>query len=137
MGLIYLDSCVLIYAVERDPVFGDRIIEALNSDAADEFAISSLVKLECLVKPLEAGNLALQRYYEAAFETLVLLPMTDEVYVNAAQLRAKFNLRTPDALHLSCAQFHQCRSLWTNDDRMLKSGHGLVTDIVQSQESAR
>jgi len=132
--LIYLDSCILIYAIESDPIFGRRVIEALDSNDSIEFAISSLVKLECLVKPFGSANLALQRYYEAAFDTLLLLPMTDEIYVSAAQLRARFNVRTPDALHLSCAQHHRCSSLWTNDNRMVEAGHGLAFNIVKDQD---
>lgn len=50
MGLIYLDSCLLIYAIERDPNFGQQIRDALTQETENEFAISPLVKLECLVK---------------------------------------------------------------------------------------
>jgi len=79
VGVIYLDSCLLIYAIEHDPVFGERVIKAIDTDEDGEFAISPLVKLECLVKPLELGNTALKQYYEAAFETLEILPMTKNV----------------------------------------------------------
>ncbi len=44
-----------------------------------------------------------------------------KVYFNAALLRAKFRLKTPDTLHPSCAQFHRCASLWNNNDQMLKT----------------
>lgn len=129
MGLIYLDSCLLIYAIEQDPVFGERVVMAIDSQTSTEFAVSPLVKLECLVKPLGAGNVALKQYYEAAFETLTTLPMPEEVYLSAALLRARFRLKTPDALHLSCAQFHRCASLWTNDHQFSEAGHGLAVNI--------
>jgi len=129
MGLIYLDSCLLIYAIEQDPVFGERVVAAIDSQNATEFAISPLVKLECLVKPMEDGNTALEKFYKAAFETLTTLAMPEDVYLAGAQLRARFGMKTPDALHLSCAQFHRCNSLWTNDNRLIKAGHGLVANI--------
>ena len=48
----------------------------------------------------------------------------------AAQLRARFNLRTPDALHLACAQANGCEALWTNDDRLVSASHGLAINVL-------
>lgn len=130
MGLIYVDACLWIYAIERDPVYGDRVLSALQADADSRFATSPLVKLECLVKPLRTGNLVLQRHYEAALAQCEHIPMNEATFLQAAQLRARFNLRTPDALHLACAQMHGCDALWTNDDRLLQAGHGLARNLV-------
>ncbi len=136
MGLIYLDACLLIYAIERDPVFGKRTLAALASRPAGAFAISPLTKLECLVKSLKNGDLVLQQYYEAALEQLVQLPMTEPVFLQAAQLRARFGLKTPDALHLACAQHHGCEALWTNDERLAMAGHGLACDVLKKMDLA-
>lgn len=95
-----------------------------------EFAISPLVKLECLVKPLRSGDLVLQRRYEAALAALSLLAMDEPVFVAAAHLRARFGLRTPDALHLACAQHHECTALWTNDDRLAQASRGLAKSVT-------
>lgn len=131
MGLIYLDTCVLIYLVERHPVHAPRIEAAI--DAVDsQFAISPLVKLECLVQPIRQGDLVRQRIYEGAFGQLQVLPMDESVYGNAAHLRARFNLRTPDALHLACAQERGCTALWTNDDRLAAASHGLAANLLDS-----
>ena len=130
MGLIYLDACVLIYAVERSPLYGERVLQALDHEAASGFAISSLVKLECLVRPLKDGDFVLQRRYEDAFAQLELLALPDSVYIEAAQLRSRFALRTPDALHLACAQHHGCAALWTNDGRLAQASHGLAQNVV-------
>ncbi len=61
MGLTSLDSRVLIYAIEQDPVFSERVVKAIDSQTSTGFAVSPLVKLECLVKPLEMGYVALRR----------------------------------------------------------------------------
>ncbi len=129
MGLIYLDSCVLIYLVENHPMWSLQIQNKMAQEAADSFAISPLVKLECLVKPLQTGDLVLQKRYELVFIELSLLQLGDDVFLQAAQLRARFGLKTPDALHLACAQANECRSLWTNDDRLLQASHGLACSI--------
>jgi len=82
--LIYLDSCLLIYAIEKDAVFGHKVIDAIDSAEDEEFAISPLVKLECLVEPLETGNTGLKKYYEAAFDNLSTIEINEEVYLDAS-----------------------------------------------------
>jgi hypothetical protein len=129
MGLIYLDSCLLIYCIENDPIWAPRVTAAMSGEPADGFGISPLVKLECLIKPLRTADLGLQGRYEAGLRQFAPLPMPEIVYLKAAQLRASFGLRTPDALHLACAQHHGCRSIWTNDDRLARAGHGLARQI--------
>lgn len=131
MGLIYLDSCILIYLIENHPTWSQKVQSNMASESPDAFAISPLVKLECLVKPMQAGDLALKKRNETAFAELALLPMTDEVFLHTAQLRSRFGLKTPDALHLACTQVHECRSLWTNDDRLAQASHGLASALTE------
>jgi len=47
MGVAYLDSGLLIYAIEPDPEFGARTIAALAGAAPARLAISPMAKLEC------------------------------------------------------------------------------------------
>lgn len=131
MGLIYLDACLLIYAMENHPVWFKPVCEALASQPEQTFAISPLVKMECLVKPLRQGDVALQRRYEAGMAQFTQLALTEAVFLQAATLRARFNLKTPDALHLACAQHHGCAALWTNDDRLALAAHGLARNILR------
>lgn len=58
--------------------------------------------------------------------------MAEPVYLAAAQLRARFNLRTPGALHLACAQAHGGDALWTNDDRLAAASHGVAVYVLTS-----
>ena len=131
MGLIYLDSCLIIYAVEQNPQWGPAIDAAMAKVPPEGFAISGLTQMECLVKPVRDANTTLQRQYERLFGTYHQLATPDEVFLMAAQLRARFGLKTPDALHLACAQFHGCEALWTNDDRLAQAGHGLAVNILR------
>ncbi|MCE2690609.1 MAG: type II toxin-antitoxin system VapC family toxin [Rubrivivax sp.] len=129
MGVIYLDSCLLVYVIEDDPAFGPNTQQRLTraADAEDAvLAISPLVRLECLVGPMKSGDRALRLRYERALSLLRLLDMPPAVYDGAAELRARYGLRTPDALHLACAQHHGCQALWTNDDRLARASHGLA-----------
>ena len=131
MGLIYLDACLLIYAIEEHPVWVNDVRAALKNEPDARFAISPLIKMECLVKPLKTGDIAMQRRYEAGLNEFVQLPISETVFLQAAMLRARFGLKTPDALHLACAQHHGCTALWTNDDRLAQAGHGLAKNILK------
>ncbi len=130
MGLIYLDTCLLIYAFERHPAHGERVRRALAAEPAERFAISPLVQFECLVAPMRDGNVELLRYYEEGLAHFVQLPMSAEVFMHGAQLRARFGLKTPDALHLAAAQHHGCDALWTNDNRLAQAARGLAVDVL-------
>lgn len=131
MGLIYLDSRLVIYAIENHPALASRLLKAMSGHPPEGFATSSLVRLECLVGPMRTEDLGLQRRYEAGLNELVQLALPESVYVSAARLRARFNLKTPDALHLACAQHHGCMALWTNDDRLAQAGHGLAVNVLR------
>lgn len=132
MGLIYLDTCLLIYAFERHPVFAEAVLSRLEQVAPERLAISPLVKFECLVAPMRDGNLVLQRYYEQGLEQFVQLPMPEQVFLQGAQLRARFGLKTPDALHLAAAQHHGCEALWTHDQRLAAASHGLAVNVLDA-----
>lgn len=129
MGLIYLDSCLMIYLVERHPAWSGAVRAALEGEPEATFGVSPLVKLECLTGAMAAGDLPLEHAYEALFERLVTLGMPEPVYLDAARLRARFGLRTPDALHLACAQRHRCEALWTNDHRLATAAGGLARTL--------
>ena len=131
MGLIYLDACLVIYLTERHPRWGEPVAVAIAQIEEARFGISPLVKCECLVGPMKRGDLVLERVYSQLFDQFALLPMPDPVYLHAARLRAHFGLRTPDALHLACAQHHNCDALWTNDDRLAQASHGLAHNVLR------
>jgi predicted nucleic acid-binding protein len=130
VGLIYLDSCLLIYLLEDHPEFAASARAAVAGAGPARLAISPLVQHECLVGPLRRGDPVLQSAYESFFQRFLRLPMTEQVFAQAAHLRARFGLKTPDALHLACAQQHRCDALWTNDERLAQAAHGLAVNLL-------
>lgn len=81
--------------------------------------------------PLRNKNKVLIRKFEDWFETITVLSFDKKVFQNAAQLRADFpSLKTPDALHISTALFHDCDEFWTNDNRLDKIAPPLVKNIL-------
>jgi uncharacterized protein len=131
VGLIYLDACLLIYLTERHARWHGPVANAMARAGEARFGISPLVKCECLVGPIRRGDPVLERAYCEMFELFTSLAMPEPVYLQAAQLRARFALRTPDALHLACAQHHRCEALWTNDDRLVLASHGLARNVLK------
>ena len=131
MGLIYLDACLLIYLSERHARWGGLVADAMAGAGDARFGISPLVKCECLVGPIKRGDPVLERAYTELFEVFTSLAMPEPVFLQAAQLGGRFTLRTPNALHLSCAQYHRCEALWTNDDRLTQASHGLARNILK------
>jgi predicted nucleic acid-binding protein len=131
VGLIYLDACLLIYLTEQHARWGGPVADAMVRAQDARFGISPLVKCECLVGPIKRGDAVLRRAYMNLFDRFTLLEMPEPVYLQAAELRGRFGVRTPDALHLACAQHHGCAALWTNDDRMAQVSHGLAANILR------
>lgn len=131
--LVYLDACMVIYFVEAHPQFGQAITQALESAQAKQkqIAISPLVEMECLVVPLREHNAPLVRRYEIFLEQYICLDMPDEVYRQAAGLRAHYNLKTPDALHLATAKHYGCTEFWTNDGRLHRAAGDIVVNLLE------
>jgi uncharacterized protein len=129
VGLIYLDSCLVIYAVEEKKEWSERSRAAIAAMREHGFAVSPLVKLECLVGPFKHRDQDLESRFLAVFASFETLEISETVYFRASELRARFGLKTPDALHLACAQHHRCEALWTNDNRLDKASRGLARNI--------
>lgn len=116
--LVYLDSSIVIYLVERHPVYAAQIEGALAETGKAVLATSPLVRLESLVKPGLDGRSDIVDLYEQFFKVTRQLSINDETFDRALQLRVDHRLKTPDALHLATAQQHGCDLFWTNDNRL-------------------
>ena len=79
---------------------------------------SELVLLELLVAPLKKGVQDTADEIELAllhFPNLQLAPVTRAVLVHAAEMRARYGLRTPDAIMLATAVESGATLAITND----------------------
>ena len=58
MARVYLDSCLVILAVESPDASGKPVLERLYPESGDtpEIVVSDLTKLECLVAPIREDN---------------------------------------------------------------------------------
>ena len=127
--LLYLDTCIVIYLVEEHQVYCP-VIETVLADTTADLCFSPLVELECLVLPLRQNHTLLLDKYRRFFAVNKRLGIPHEVFLEAAALRARHGLRTPDALHTATASHHGCDILWTNDDRLSKVAGGMVINVL-------
>ena len=79
---------------------------------------SALTVTEVLVHPLRLGRADLADQYRAILlgdSALRLVHLDAEVAIRAAELRARYNLRTPDAVQLASALVAGAEAFLTND----------------------
>lgn len=129
--MIYLDSCIVIYLVERHPEYYSYLDRIFRDNAREVFATSSLVALECLVGPYKRDDEALEEKFEKFFAATSYLQLNDAIYLMAAGRRARYSIKTPDALHLSTAEFYECTEFWTNDNRLEKASPIVKNVLVE------
>jgi uncharacterized protein len=131
MSLIYLDACIIIYIVERHPVYSPHIEALINKLNDSEFCCSPLARMECLVMPLRTKDSQLISFYDDFFAEQRMLSMPTVVFDAAANLRSEYKfLKTPDALHLATAIHYNCDEFWTNDERLNKIAPSLVKKVL-------
>jgi uncharacterized protein len=122
MARLYLDSNIVIRLIE-EPAPGPGALSdhlAALGGGPGVHVVSDLVRMECLVKPLRADDVALVAMYEAYFGStdVDLVPLTRAVCSRAAAIRAKWRYRTADALHLAAAVEAGCGLFATADKRL-------------------
>ncbi len=118
-GTVYVDAMVVIYTVERYPNYWP-LLEPLWLAAkarALEVLSSELTIMEVLVKPLKTKDAAMISAFEQSLTgtDMRLLPITQSILRDAAQLRATTKLRTPDAIHAATGKQIGCSLFVTND----------------------
>lgn len=134
MRRVYLDACVAVYYVERQPVLFPRVAAALFPATGDSPIpiYSDLTRLECRVLPLRRQDQALLARYDAFFalRDCERVPLDAAVFDLATELRAQHGLKTPDALHLAAAIHGGCDELWTRDLRLARAASERIAMVV-------
>ena len=116
---IYIDTVVAIYSVEWNPNYYSLLEPLWLKFQAGELEIisSELILMETLVLPLRNGDRFLVNAYEQLLlsEAMQLIPITQSILRQAANLRATTRLKTPDAIHAATALSINCNQFITND----------------------
>ena len=118
--VLAVETAPFIYFVEKNTTYVDRmraIFQHVNEGTIQ--VITSVITLtEVLVRPIQVGNQHYQQEYEEMLlntEHIVTRSINPDIARQAAQMRATYHLRTPDALQIATAVQTDCQAFLTND----------------------
>lgn len=126
----YLDTAPIVYTVETSPLFAQRVDTVLARLGVIPIT-SEMARLECRVKPMRDGNLTLLQDFDYYFNNTIaeIVPLTRDVVDKATEIRAQFNFKTPDSLHLAAAVVSNCDVFLTNDHRLSRFT-GIAIEVI-------
>lgn len=121
ISLAAFDTAPVIYFVEANPQYDALVTEIFQRvDDGEIVGLTSVITLcEVLVHPIRNQNNTLKQRY---LDILQNSPNFFTKFINssiaetAAELRAKYSLRTPDALQIATALDNGCDAFLCNDN---------------------
>jgi predicted nucleic acid-binding protein len=126
----YVDAAPVIYLVRQVAPFWTPL-QARLSVPGVVLVSSELTHLECLVLPLRNRDARLVADFDTFFASRVteLVQFLPAVFRRAAEIRAQYNFKTPDALHLAATVEGACTGFLTNDAQLTRFP-GLTVEVV-------
>lgn len=120
---VFLDTAPLIYFIEGNSAYQENLekLFELNDEKYFQFLTSTLTLVEVLVKPLKDGETKIVEQYKTILtnsEGIDIFDITIPISVKAAEIRAKYNIRTPDSLQVATAIECKADYFLTNDLRL-------------------
>jgi predicted nucleic acid-binding protein len=136
-AVLGLDTNVFIYQFEAHPRYLPLTRELLSGVEHGKWtAVTSvLTVMELTVRPWQMDRPGVAREYEALlvhFPHLTLADVTRDVARRAAQLRARYRLRSADALQAATALLHEATVFVTNDRELARLAS--VMDVIVLEE---
>lgn len=117
---VLIDTSVWIYHFGEHEQFGaqaTKVIELIEAGRVSGVG-SELSLLELAVKPLQLGRQDVADEIEllvSRFPNFELIPVTREILLTAAALRARYHLKTPDAILVATGLQAGATAAVTND----------------------
>ena len=114
---VLVDTAPFIYLLEDNAQFADKFVGMFEAAARGELriALSSITLAEVLTGPMKAGQLALAKRFERALLQYEVHPVSPPIAILAAQLRAQYRLKLPDAIQLATGLEVQASVFVTHD----------------------
>ena len=121
---VFLDTTPIIYYIEgKQPIY-ESVLKSIfieNSKGNILFATSALTLLELLVQPLRVKRFDLVEKYKSiltTFSNLKIMDLDPETSLIATNLRADYNLKTPDAIRIASSIISGSDLFLTNDKQL-------------------
>jgi predicted nucleic acid-binding protein len=117
---LFVETAPLIYFVERNSTYLARMRPIIQMiDEGTIAGLSSVVTLlEVLTQPIKTGDRVIEEAYRdilLSSRNFTLIPINVPVAERASELRARYNLKTPDAIQIAAALYSGCNAVLTND----------------------
>ena len=120
---LMIDTAPFIYFIEEHQKFLPAVQPIFSKIDDFEFdAFTSIITLiEVLVYPMREDDKSLEnKYREILLNNANLFVATIDFAIaeKAAEIRANYNIKTPDAIQLACGIINQCDTFFTNDEQL-------------------
>ena len=124
--LLFLDTAPVIYHVEANPAYQPLTDQVFQNIQAGTLSVvtSSITLSECLVHPYRRGDAALAQKFRdvIAGGANTRYVGVDAVAEQAAEIRARYNLKLADSFQLAAAIAAGCDAFLTNDTALKRVG---------------
>lgn len=118
---LFLDSAPVIYFVEEHPQYFSLVREVFEQLRNTPLmgVVSPITLAECLVQPYRLGQNELQQDFIELMtdtENIEFVAINNPTMaIEAAKIRARYNLQLPDAFQITVALTAGCEAFLTND----------------------
>ncbi len=102
---VVVDTAPFIYILESNAQFSPLFVGLFEAAERSELTItlSTLALAEVLTGPYKMGHTVLAKQYEKALNAFNVQAVSPAIASLAAQLRAQYRLKLPDAIHIATA----------------------------------
>jgi len=120
---LYIEPAPFIYYIEENPTFIKRIDAVMDYIQNNSLSVvtSVLTLTEVLIHPLRKKQSKIAQEYREILtnsQNILLTPVNNNIAEKAADLRAQYSIRTPDALHIATAIESVSDAVLTNDSQL-------------------
>ena len=133
---VMVDTAPFIYVLESHPQFADQFVGLFEAAAIGDLviALSTITLAEVLTGPFKAGQTALAKRYEKTLSLYRVVPVSAPIAALAAQLRAQYRLKLPDAIQLATSLDISAAAFVTHDrDFSRVTGVEILTNDKSAQ----
>ena len=127
---VCIDTAPFIYYIEKHGLYKkilNPVFKEIDLGGIDTIT-STITLLEVMVLPMKTGNENLAHKYREILlhaDGLTTYEISHQISEKAAQLRANYSIKTPDALQISTGIIHGADIVLTNDSDLKR-----VSDIT-------
>lgn len=126
---------LLIEGNQKESALAKKLFERIFKEEDLKLSSSSLSITECLVAPIRDKANNIVKAFELLFaqrDVLEFFDFNTETARIAAGVRAKYNISTPDAIHIACAINSRSGAFVSEDKKLRKVKEIKVLSLRQS-----